>query len=193
MKQHKANIHYIDVNWFYCDQDECDFKCKNNSHLKEHKEFVHDIGKHKCDFCLNHRNSHIEYEDSNKVKSSICRKCYQKVTGKKSRAEKIWSDYLDEHFGTEYLLGSDKSLKSMGGCTLKRPDKLYASPDTIFLCECDEHQHLYENGTYQCDEKRITDIYNTNFVTKQMIVIRWNPDSYKPLKDNKKKDKKDLR
>ena len=114
------------------------------------------------------------------------------------------SDFLDKYFGTEYLLVSDKSLKSIGGCSLKRPDKLYGSPGTIKI-ECDEKQHYGfvlhiecdENGhtgssSYKCDEKRISDLYD-EFVGKDYTVIRWNPDGYKvPLNKIKikKKDEK---
>ena len=40
-KQHKANIHGIDVKWFKCDQ--CEYKCKSNGNLKKHKAHKHGI------------------------------------------------------------------------------------------------------------------------------------------------------
>jgi hypothetical protein len=87
------------------------------------------------------------------------------------------SDFLDKYFGTEFLLGSDKSLKSMGGCSLKRPDKLYASLKKVIHNECDENGHT-GSASYKCDEKRISDLYD-EFVGKEYTVIRWNPDGYK--------------
>jgi hypothetical protein len=101
------------------------------------------------------------------------------------------SDCLDQEIGTNYLLGSDKSFRSMGGCSLLRPDKLYGSGGLVFQYECDEHEHKWENGTYACDEKRISDIYD-EFPGKTHVVIRWNPDSYR-TKEKKPKRKERLR
>jgi hypothetical protein len=78
-----------------------------------------------------------------------------------------------------FLVGSDKSFKSMGGCSLKRPDKLYISSDIVLWIECDEDQHTSSSHDYACDEKRISDCYD-EFDGKQLIVIRWNPDKYIP-------------
>ena len=36
--------HDIRVNWFYCDQDGCNYKSKNSGHLKRHKASIHNIG-----------------------------------------------------------------------------------------------------------------------------------------------------
>ena len=51
MKMHKAAKHGIDVVWFFCDQDGCDYKAKQASDLKKHKQNVHDIDVrwHHCD------------------------------------------------------------------------------------------------------------------------------------------------
>lgn len=177
VKRHLANIHNIGVKWSKCDQDMCDFKCKNNTDLNKHKSNIHDIGEHKCDFCARNRNSSIKHKDS-QGNHKICKKCFRKVSGKNSRIEESWSDYLDEKFGTEYLLVSDRMIYGES-CQKYRPDKLYASPNLIIHKECDENQHLYNNGSYTCDEKRISDIYD-EFVNKtSYIVTRWNPHTYK--------------
>ncbi|GMH95276.1 hypothetical protein TrVE_jg811 [Triparma verrucosa] len=42
MKMHKASKHGIDVVWFSCDQDGCDYKAKQAGDLKKHKQNVHD-------------------------------------------------------------------------------------------------------------------------------------------------------
>ena len=108
----------------------------------------------------------------------MCRKCYNKTTGKSSRAEVQMSDYLDNINKLKpYLVGSDQSFRSMGGCQKYRPDKLYIGKDLVLIVECDEHQHKYNNGTYECDEKRISDCYD-EFPGKKLVVIRWNPDHY---------------
>ncbi|GMH98308.1 hypothetical protein TrVE_jg6150 [Triparma verrucosa] len=43
IKKHKAAKHGIDVVWFSCDQDGCDYKAKEAGSLKKHKQNVHDI------------------------------------------------------------------------------------------------------------------------------------------------------
>lgn len=99
VKTHLKYTHNIGVKFYYCDQDDCDQKFKSNGHLQRHLEGIQDIGKHKCDFCLGNRNSSIAYKDS--VGShKICRTCYNKATGKNSRIEHTWSDYLDKVVGT---------------------------------------------------------------------------------------------
>ena len=184
---HKKFKHNIGVIWYSCDIENCKYKCKSNVDLKKHKEFVHDIGEYKCDYCLQNRNSHIYHK-----KHYICRNCFNKATGKTSKIEKIWSDYLDKHIGTEYLLSSDKNLRYSGGCQLYRPDKLYVGIDMVELDECDENQHRYNNGDYSCDEKRISDIYDEDGICgKKMVVIRWNPHNYKVPERYTRKNQKE--
>ena len=43
MELHKAAKHGIDVVWFSCDQDGCEYKAKLASSIKVHKQQVHDI------------------------------------------------------------------------------------------------------------------------------------------------------
>ena len=178
LKTHKADKHDIGVTWHECDQEGCDYKSKQASNLKSHKEGVHDIGDHECDFCSGNRNSRNKYKDD-AGEHNICNKCYEKVTGKATRKEKDWSDYLDAHLGTVGLLSSDVSLRSSGGCQLYRPDKLYTDTAYVEIGECDEYQHARISGDYSCDEKRISDIYDEQgIVGKTMSVLRWNPDNY---------------
>ena len=74
---------------------------------------------------------------------------------------------------------SDGSLKSSGGCQKYRPDKLYTDTDYVEIGECDENEHGRTSGSYSCDEKRISDIYDEDGINgKVMVVLRWNPDSY---------------
>ena len=153
--------------------------------FKSHKKYIHDIGKHKCSFCLQNRNSSIPYKDNVGV-HNICKRCYKIKTGKGSRKEKKWSDYIDEHYGEVYLSSNDRPMSSNGGCTNYRPDKLYISNDLVEINECDENQHRW--GNYECDEKRISDI-SEDINGKKLIVIRWNPDNYKQPKGIKIKKK----
>lgn len=189
LKQHLANKHNINVKWYYCNIDECNTQYKSKSNLAQHQEKIHDIGKHKCDICLLNRNSNISFTINNK-KQKICRYCFNKLTNKDSKIEKIWSDFVDKHIGKEYLLGSDKSLRNYGGCQLYRPDKLYIGLNIVELDECDENQHKWNNGSYKCEEKRISDIYNEEgIIGKNLIVIRWNPHKYNPPNKEKQKSR----
>ena len=173
--KHLNNTHELNVTWHECQENECNYQSKQKHHLRRHLEQMHDIGDYRCDFCFQNRNSHIPYKEH-----CICRDCFNKITGKHSRIEYIWSDYVDQELGIEYLLSSDKSLKSQGGCSLRRPDKLYVGVDRVEIDECDEYQHSYNNGNYSCEEERLMEIYDEpEIIGKQMIVIRWNPHSYK--------------
>lgn len=184
---HMKEVHSINCTFYYCDQLGCPYKTKRKYHVERHLGLIHDIGERKCDFCF----SNCYYQINHKDKAGthkVCSKCYNTLTGKNTRVEHIWSDYLDKTIGKEYLLSSDKSLKSVGGCSLKRPDKLYTSPTVIELDECDENQHLYNNGSYECEDKRISEIYDEEGISgKKMIIIRWNPDNYTPPDGYEKK------
>ena len=149
LKTHKADAHDIDVKWFKCSIEGCMYRCKQKSSIKQHLSWFHDIGDHHCISCDRNRNSSIEYN-----KTMICRECYHKVTGKDSRVEKTMSDYLDAlEWLKPFLISSDKALKSIGGCTSYRPDKLYASDNKVIQIECDEQQHKHNSGNYSCDDR----------------------------------------
>ena len=180
LKIHSAYKHNKDVNWYKCPYKNCKDTFKQNGNLRRHLMYIHDVGNYKCELCFYNRNSKIEYIDKNNNKIHICKDCFKKVTGKNSRAEEQMSDYLDNMKEIKpFLVGTDQSFISIGGCQRYRPDKLYVSLDLVLHIECDEYQHKRDNGSYKCDEKRISDCYN-EFPGKKYMVIRWNPDNYKP-------------
>jgi len=191
LKKHKASKHNIGVTLYKCDL--CDYEAKRPGHLKSHKERIHDIGPHRCDYCFGNRHSRITYKDKNLGKNvHICRKCFNKATGKTSRVEVTWSNHLDKNLGTDFLLSSDRSMRSLGGCSRKRPDKLYASADRVIIGECDEKQHRNSNGSYSCEEERLSELYDEPSICgKPMAVIRWNPDTYKPPDGQSKAKRKE--
>jgi hypothetical protein len=165
---------------YKCLVDKCGHACSQSSNLKSHGEHVHDIGTHECDICGHNRNSRNRWTDKHGTTIHTCRACYRRVTGKTSRVETDWSDYLDKHLGTDFLMGSDDAALTMGGCSRKRPDKLYGSSTLVELDECDENQHRGSSGSYMCDEKRVSELYDEPSISgKKMVVIRWNPHSYK--------------
>ncbi len=162
----------------------CDSAFNIKEHLKRHQERKHDIGAHKCDYCLGFKNSRNEYADPVVGRVQICRACFKKTTGAGSRVELEWRKYVDDQLGTDGLIGSDQAMRTLGGCSLKRPDRLYADPWLVEVDECDEHQH----ANYTCEQARLMDLYHEHsFIGKPMVVIRWNPDRTKtiktPLKD----------
>lgn len=177
---HKSITHELNVIWKYCVFDNCTFTTKQKSHLKTHIQNVHDIGNNKCDLCKEDKYSSINYI-FNGNDLNICKKCYKISTGVIYRVEFVLSKYLDKIEPlVKYLAGSDKSLKSMGGCDLIRPDKIYILPNLILWIECDEFQHLHGNNNYICDEARISKGFD-NCNGTNLVVIRWNPDQYIPM------------
>jgi hypothetical protein len=168
---------------YTCDVDGCDYACTQSSNLNTHKEGVHDIGNHECRYCSKNRNSSIPHQDAQEGEVQLCRICFNKATGKvvNSRIELRWRQHLEQALGTAYLLGCDKSLRSLGGCSLKRPDWISQWPEFVELGECDEGQHAGHNGSYSCEEKRLSEIYDEESICGQkMVVLRWNPDQYTP-------------
>jgi hypothetical protein len=129
-----------------------------------------------CPICLGACNKFSSFVDARGETVESCRKCFRKATGLDSRIELQYSEYLDENFGTDYLIGSDQRVYG-AACQRYRPDKLYASPEMVLHVEIDEHQHLYSNGSYSCEEKRISDIYN-EFPGKKYVVVRVNPHAF---------------
>jgi len=168
------------VKAFTCDMCRAAFTRKD--YLISHEELIHDIGKYSCDYCLGKRNTLKEHTDENGETWNVCHYCFKKATtGYTSRIEHQWSDYIDdpENFGTVGLLSTDRALRSSGGCSLKRPDKLYGGPNLVLVCECDEKQHGGQN--YSCEQARLSEIYDDPSINgKPMVVARWNPDGYKP-------------
>ena len=135
--------------------------------LREHKEHVHDQGDHLCGACCHQRHSRIPLHGIH-----VCRACYRRATGHASRAEHRWSAFLDTHFGTHFLMGSDLSLQAMGACSRARPDKLWGSPGALTVCgELDEHWH--RGHLRDCEEARMSDIAEQ--VGGKVVFLRLNP------------------
>lgn len=179
---------------YQCPEPGCSYTSCDKMCIKDHLGYVHDVGDFQCTYCLQNCYKLWKYKDpTSKTTVGTCRRCYNKHTNKTttSRIEEVMSTFLDKHFGTDFLVGSDKSLVSLGGCSRRRPDKLYMSPDLVMLVECDEHQHMYSSGSYTCEEQRLTEIYDDPCIMgKPMIVVRFNPHKYrargKPLRQTER-------
>lgn len=163
--------------------DTCTYHTDRKQHINIHLQYTHDVGGNFCDFCLEEHYSSYPYTDV-KGKHNICKKCYHKITGFGSRHEDIMSTYLDTKPIKKYLVGSNDALKMIKAlkhtCTSStyRPDKMYIVGDMAIIVECDERSHS-GSVSYQCDEKRISDI-SSELKDYKLVVLRWNPDSYKP-------------
>lgn len=186
LKQHKQNIHNIGVKWHFCDfvnenGVKCDMKFKQKSILNSHQRNKHDIGDLVCDICYGKCGSLTKFKYNN-TNIESCRRCYHKTTGYKCRAEKKMVEYLEKNYN-QPILKKDSRVNN-DSCLLYRPDVLYAGPKRAIIVECDEKQHKW-NPNYSCDESRMLSLYD-EFQGKELVFIRWNPDSYTPPTGYKK-------
>ena len=187
---HMAYVHDIDVKWYDCEQ--CDKRFKEFSKLKRHMAEVHDIGPYTCDICMGACGSVSEF-DTPHGSFQICRTCYKKETGCRTRKELRMRNYLLENEDLKHLLPWLQRLDSVIGgnaCTRYRPDALYVGTDLWIQVECDEYQHSGHN--YSCEQRRISEIFEETD-GKPLIVIRWNPDNTKTHKTSFNKRLESLR
>ena len=190
LKEHRANVHDIDVVWHDCEH--CDKRFKKAGDLKRHMAAVHDIGPYTCDICMGACGSVSEF-DTPHGSFQICRTCYKKETGCRTRKELRMRNYLLENEDLKHLLPWLQRLDSVIGgnaCTRYRPDALYVGTDLWIQVECDEHQHNGHN--YSCEQRRISEIFEETD-GKPLIVIRWNPDNTKTHKTSFNKRLESLR
>jgi len=69
-----------------------------------------------------------------------------------------------------------------GVCGRERPDVVFQLLDRVYIVECDEHQH--RDRPCECEQTRMVNIGQT-FGGLPVAFIRWNPDNYKPAKEEK--------
>lgn len=136
-----------------------------SDHLRNHREFVHDEGDHQCETCLAKRHSAIPLDGMH-----VCRACYRKATGKESRVELLWANYLAQHFSVPPM-GADQSLHALGGCSKRRPDLVYSEPGLAICCECDEQWHRGHERS--CEEARMSEIAEE--LGGKVVFLRFNP------------------
>lgn len=162
----------------------CNYRTYMKKYLPRHIRNVHDIGKYECKVCYKKCAKPTACTDPNtQIRTEVCRSCFHTMFGKKTRVELIYSEFLDAHFGTEFLVASDARVD--GSCLNYRPDKLYASLHTVLHVEIDEYQHQNNNGNYSCDERRLSEMYEP-FAGKKYIIFRVNPHGYRHPDSGKK-------
>jgi len=171
LKLHMAWKHDIGTVWHHCDH--CTYKSKQRGNVKSHMAYIHDIGNKYCDIC---------YESVGVVRSikgaKVCRSCCDTYGFRKERIELKYIKALQERF--PYHMEHNMCVNG-DMCLRYRPDAMWLDPHLKchIQFELDEHQHLWKNGSYDCDEKRISDIYDEfkSNVPEHFVVVRLNPDS----------------
>ena len=202
LKQHMANKHDVGVTWEHCKY--CDDKFKQKFSLKLHMVYKHNIGVtwHKCVKCdqqykmkgdlnrhltrvhdIGHKECTVCYKQCGILKQfkgvGICRECAVAYGAKKERIEIKYVNALKKQLDMPFVHDA-----RVGGnaCLSYRPDVLFldANCKVHIQFELDEHQHGWKSGSYDCDEKRISDIYDEfgDNVPDHYVVVRLNPDSY---------------
>ena len=86
-------------------------------------------------------------------------------------------DYLEETFPNMSPIFD----KSLGACSLRRPDVFIECYTHTVIVECDENQHKGSN--YTCENKRMMELFQ-DLGSRPIVFIRFNPDSY--VKDGQK-------
>ena len=155
---------------FQCNH--CNKAFTRSDHLRVHREFVHDEGQHQCDICFSMRHSRIPFQQH-----TVCKACFKKATGRDSRVEHQWADFLKTNFDVPPM-GEDQSLHAMGGCSKKRPDIIFSSPGLVICCECDEHWHRGHQRL--CEEARMSEIAEELGKNATVVFLRLNPDGKGP-------------
>lgn len=175
LRDHILCYHSPEKPYFKCTIDDCLYKTKIKKDLKSHVKNFHDIGDKECNFCMCKCYKLINHEDK-QGKHNICKLCFRMVTGYNNRIENVIVLYLKKNY--KYPITSQDQIIKGEKCTKYRPDILYTSPNRVVIVEIDENQHKWNNGSYNCEEKRMLEIQE-EFGGIQTIFIRFNPDKYK--------------
>ena len=126
---------------------------------------MHDIETLECQICFkscvencfNNRPGYGGLNGASGPRGSIgmCQEKRREYGIKKDRIEHRYMKEIDKH--VDFPASDDKRV---GGdaCLRYRPDRLYldASKQVHVHVECDEHQHLWSSGSYDCEERRIS-------------------------------------
>ena len=97
------------------------------------------------------------------------------TTVKRKNKELSVKTLLDQH---EIKFTHDLTIKD--GCSKKRPDFIIHTNWGVIILEIDEFQHKRTTYTCECEVTRMKQLY-FDCGLENMLFIRYNPDSYKPL------------
>ena len=138
-----------------------------------------------CTYCL----AEIHYYDD------FCPSCKQyNILGQtvKTRIKELEIKVLLEANFDSDIFDHDKTVT--GGCSRKRPDFLLTADWGNIVLEVDEFQHKRKTYPCACEISRMKEIYFDCGV-KNLLFIRYNPDTYKTITGAKpmiKKNRQDL-
>ena len=155
------NQHFFNIQVQVCECTKC-------GHQFEKRETGAKRSRQKCDKCSG---------DSFTVKEmGLCKGCFHEVTGHSSRREHEFADFLLKRLPSDFKpLARDRSLRSLGGKSLRRPDIIFDLEDRWILFEFDENQH---SCSYE-EDKRFEELFSDPLlIGKPKFVLRFNPDSF---------------
>ena len=163
-----------------CIQDNCTKEPIYN--IKKEKRGIY-CNKHKKENMINIKDKRcLEYECDifvkNKKYKGYCLRCFifkfpnEKISKNYKVKENHMTDFLKEEFKDEIMVFD----KTVGGCSLRRPDVYIDKYTHVLIIECDENQHSGKEYT-NCDTKRTMEIFQ-DFGNRPLVYIRFNPDSY---------------
>lgn len=146
-------------------------------------------------YCYNHKNEEMINVKAKKCLTNLCNinvstkykgYCYRcfifmypdhpLIRNHKTK-DKAVTDFIIAKF-SNYNWILDKTIT--GGTSLRRPDILLNLDHKVLIIEIDENMHKYIN----CENRRIMEIAQ-DLKYKDMILIRFNPDSYRDENNNK--------
>lgn len=158
----------------------CNKKYKRKDKLKQHLAAAHHIGKildnRTCIICKD-----IQVRRKYKIKSmdnkylricNLCRFNMNETPFLRRQKENICFKYIQKHIKHDII--RDKIINN--GHSRKRPDGIIKLKNFSIIIECDENQH--KSYVQIHDDKRIQEIYD-DLGLKSLVIIRFNPDSYK--------------
>lgn len=130
-------------------------------------------------FCINKKCSILAH---NKRYRGYCSRCFfftfpnEKITRNYRSKEREVVNFIKTNYTSSEII-FDNCIN--GGCSSKRPDILFKYNDYVIIVEVDENQHRYNDKIYEIER---VNILMSDINDKKMVLIRFNPDSYK-IKD----------
>ena len=93
--------------------------------------------------------------------------------------EKVIVEDLNQFLISEHGITMITNKQIEGGSSKRRPDILISREDYCIIVEIDERQHRsYSNYSNENNQQRVIDLIN-DLQGRKMVLIRFNPDSYK--------------
>eukprot|EP00519_Triparma_laevis_P007661 CAMPEP_0182518698 /NCGR_PEP_ID=MMETSP1321-20130603/44709_1 /TAXON_ID=91990 /ORGANISM="Bolidomonas sp., Strain RCC1657" /LENGTH=263 /DNA_ID=CAMNT_0024726637 /DNA_START=1380 /DNA_END=2167 /DNA_ORIENTATION=+ len=133
MKKHKAAKHGIDVIWFSCDQDGCDYKAKHAGTLKRHER--DDVGR-RIRVHWNTREAYDGTIDTFNVDNGRVHVAYDD-------GDEEWLNPLDKEISWEFLGPLEENAKPLSSASSLteevgiNPDEIYTDSEALYHCDQD--------------------------------------------------------